>query len=186
MQTACMQKEETSSNTAYMERIMLTSAIDAEEDRDVETIDIPNFFIQIPIDRMSIEKRKTMKRKGVLVDVLVQIDPEKYVPNVFCEKGNKLLYIKVLKAIYVILQSTILSYINQKEYFQTEGFIFNPYDTYVAINNIEVEPLTKVLHVYDVKVIQKGKRWYTTLNSGFSLCTEIQILAEEKSMHTCP
>ena len=112
-----MQKEETSSNTAYMERIMLTSAIDAEEDRDVETIDIPNFFIQIPIDRMSIEKRKTMKRKGVLVDILVQIDPEKYVPNVFCEKGNKLLYIKVLKAIYVILQSTILSYINQREYF---------------------------------------------------------------------
>ena len=43
-----MQKEDISSPTAYLESIILTSVINPKEDRDVATIDIPNFFIQTP------------------------------------------------------------------------------------------------------------------------------------------
>ena len=71
-----MQKEEKSSNTAYLESIMLTSMIDAKGDMDVVTLDIPNHFIHTPIDRKPGENKITMKTKGVLVDILAQMYPE--------------------------------------------------------------------------------------------------------------
>ena len=52
-----MQKEETSSPTAYLESIMLTSVMYYKEYRDVETIYIPNLFIQTPIDRKPGEEK---------------------------------------------------------------------------------------------------------------------------------
>ena len=86
-----MKKEETSSPTVYLENIMLTSVIDAKEDRDLVTIDIPNFFIQTPIDRKTVEEKIIMNLKGLLVDILVHVDLVKFGPNVFYEKGKKLL-----------------------------------------------------------------------------------------------
>ena len=83
-----MKKEETSSPTVYLENIMLTSVIDAKEDR---RIDIPNFFIQTPIDRKTVEEKIIMNLKGLLVDILVHVDLVKFGPNVFYEKGKKLL-----------------------------------------------------------------------------------------------
>ena len=75
-----MQKEETSSPTAYLESIMLTSVIDTTEDRYVANIDIPNLFIHIPIDRKHGENKITLKIKGLLVDMLVHMNPENMVP----------------------------------------------------------------------------------------------------------
>ena len=57
-----------------MEIIILTSVIDAKEDRDIVTIDIPNYFIQAPIDRKHREDTIIMKIKEVLVDILVQMN----------------------------------------------------------------------------------------------------------------
>ena len=37
-----------------------------------------------------------MKIKIVLVDILVHMDPEKYVPNIVYEKLNKVIYLKFL------------------------------------------------------------------------------------------
>ena len=44
-------KEDTSSPTAYLESIMLTSVIDYKEDRDVANIDTPRLLINKTIDR---------------------------------------------------------------------------------------------------------------------------------------
>ena len=79
-----------------------------------------------------------MKIKGVLVDMLVQMDPEKYGPNVFYERINNVLYIKLLKYIYGMLQSALLSCIKLIKYLETNGFIFNPYEPCVANKIIEV------------------------------------------------
>ena len=48
---ACMQKEDTSSPTDYLEIIMLILVIDTKEDRDVSTIYITNLIILTSIDR---------------------------------------------------------------------------------------------------------------------------------------
>ena len=50
---------------------MLTSVINAKEEINVETIDIPNFFIQKPIYRKPVEEKIIMKIKVVLVDMLL-------------------------------------------------------------------------------------------------------------------
>ena len=45
-----------------------------------------------------------VKIKVVPVDMLVQMDPGKYVPNVIYGKGEKVLYIKIIKDIYGVLR----------------------------------------------------------------------------------
>ena len=63
-----------------MESVTLTYVIDPKEDQDLATIDVPNFFIQIPIDRKTGQDRIIMNILGVLFDMLVQMDPENMVP----------------------------------------------------------------------------------------------------------
>ena len=105
-----MQKEETSSPTAYLESVMLTSVIDYKEDRYIVTVYIPNLFIQTPIDSKPGEDKIMIEIKGVLVDMLAQMDPEKYFPNVVYKKVNKVLYLDFLKAIYGATIRSIIIY----------------------------------------------------------------------------
>ena len=77
-----MKKEETPSPTAYIESITLTSVIYFKEDRDIANIDITNFFIKKLRDRKPGKEKIRIKIKGVLVDILVLMDLEKYGPNV--------------------------------------------------------------------------------------------------------
>jgi hypothetical protein len=53
----------------------LACTIDAEEGRDIAVVDIPNLFVQTRV-----ENEKDMafiKIRGVLVDILVKIAPDK-------------------------------------------------------------------------------------------------------------
>ena len=58
----------------------------AKEDRDLATIDIPNFFIQKLNGRKHGVYKTNIKTKEVLAYMLVQIDMEKYDPNTVHEK----------------------------------------------------------------------------------------------------
>ena len=81
-----MDKDELPSHTDYLESIMLTSLIYANEYRYIVTINIPNFFIQTPIDREPGEEKFISKIKVVLVNMLVQMDYGTRVSYVFHEK----------------------------------------------------------------------------------------------------
>ena len=61
-------KEDKSSPTVLNESIMITSAMDAFERRDVMTCDIPNAFIQTEAPRKEKGERVIMKVRGRLVD----------------------------------------------------------------------------------------------------------------------
>ena len=88
---------------------MITGVIDAKEEQDVMTADVPNAFIQAPMSEVKPnEDRVMMKITGVLVDMLVQLCPEVYGPYVVFENGRKLLYVQVLRAIYGMLQAALL------------------------------------------------------------------------------
>jgi hypothetical protein len=86
--------------------------IEAKEERDVMTYDIPNAFIQAYLPKREPgEDRVVMKITGVLVDMLVDINTELYGPAVVLENRKKVLYVKVLKAIYsVLLEAALLWY----------------------------------------------------------------------------
>ena len=58
------------------------------------TVDIPNAFIQMKMpEREEGEEGVIMKITGVLVKMMVQLDPDKYGPYVVFEKGKKVVYI---------------------------------------------------------------------------------------------
>ena len=72
----------------------------AKEERDVMSADVPNSFIQtkIPYIEYGVE-RVIMKITGVLVDLIIIMVPEVYIPYVVFENGRKLLYIQVLRSL---------------------------------------------------------------------------------------
>ena len=89
-------KEASSSPTVALDSLFLTMMIDAKEQRDVMTMDIPNAFIQTPIEKMDTDNKIVMKITGVLVDLLVEDSPEIYGPYVVNEGYTKVLYVGVL------------------------------------------------------------------------------------------
>jgi len=104
-------KDEAASPAAYVESIMITRVIDAKEDRDVMTGDVPNAFIQANMPKVKQgEDRVMMKIIGVLLDMLVQLAPEVYGPCVVYANGKRTIYVEVLRAIYGLLQAALLRY----------------------------------------------------------------------------
>jgi hypothetical protein len=85
---------------------MITGVIDAHEERDVMTCDIQNTFIQALMPEVEDgEERVMMKITGVLVNMLVELNPMLYGPCVAYEKTRKVLYVQVLRAIYGMLEA---------------------------------------------------------------------------------
>ena len=103
-------REDKSSPTVLNEYLMLTCAVDAYEMRDVMTMDIPNAYIQAEVPKMKKGERIVMKVRGELIDWLCQIDPSGYLPYVVVERGVRVLYLLVTKAIYGMLQAGLLWY----------------------------------------------------------------------------
>jgi hypothetical protein len=112
--------------------------IEAKAERDVMTCDIPNAFIQAYLPKKEPgEDRVVMKITGVLVDMLVNINPESYGPAVILENRKRALFVEVLKAIYSMLEAALLLYKTFRKDLEDNGFIFNPYDPCVANNRVQ-------------------------------------------------
>ena len=79
----------TSSPTATLEGIFLTTIIDTYKNQDVMSTDIPNAFIQAPISENRKERPIFMKTIDPLVGILVNIHPKQYHNHVVYEKGNQ-------------------------------------------------------------------------------------------------
>ena len=101
-------REEKSSPTAATESLMLTATVDARQGRDIMTLDIPNAFIQADMPEQEKGKRVIMKLRGRLVDWLIQLDPLSYESKVVYEKGIKVIYLVVEKAIYGMLAASLI------------------------------------------------------------------------------
>jgi hypothetical protein len=94
-QRAYTAREDAASPTVATESIFLMVVIDALEGRDVAIIDIPGAFMQVDID-----KQVHIRFTGKMVDMLLEIDPDMYGPCVTMERKEKVMYVKLLKALY--------------------------------------------------------------------------------------
>jgi hypothetical protein len=150
-QRAYISKEKATSPTVMTESIMLTATIDAKEGRDVMTADIPNAFVQTDIEDQKEGERIIMKIRGILVDMLVELDPDLYGPYVTYERNEKVLYVQMLKALYGMLISSVLYYKKFRKDVESIGFKVNPYDPCVANRYVNGKQHTIVWHVDDVK-----------------------------------
>ena len=61
---------------------MLTCVIDAQEERDVAVVDIPNAFVQTVVSEEDAEHCVVVRIRGPLVDILVSIAPGVYGPYI--------------------------------------------------------------------------------------------------------
>jgi hypothetical protein len=158
-------KEEVSSPTVATESVLLTCIIEAEERRDVATIDIPNAFIQTRIENE--KDMAIIKIQGILVDMLVDIAPEVYTPYVTTDiKGVKQVIVQCLNAINGTMMASLMYYKKFCASLLSVGFTFNPYDPCVANKQIAGKQMTICFHVDDCKlshaspkIISKMIKW---------------------------
>ena len=143
-------REEASSPTASHEALCSTCVIDAHEGRDMMSLDIPNAFIQTPMEQPKEgEDRVTMKITGVLVKYLTELDP-RYRDYVVYENGKRVIYVVVLRAIYGMLVAGLLFYKKLKKDLEGINFKFNPYDPCVANREVNGKQHTIRFHVDDI------------------------------------
>jgi hypothetical protein len=86
-----------------------------------------------------------MVLRGQLADLMVQVDPELYGPYLRkTKKGESILYVKMLKAMYGLLRSALLFYLRLVKDLVDFGFELNPYDPCVANKMVEGSQMTVV------------------------------------------
>jgi hypothetical protein len=116
-------QEDATSPTAATELILLTATIDAEEGRDVMTVDIPNAFVQTKLDNT--QEKVIMMICGILVDMLIEINPEMYQSYIVYEGNHRVIYVRMLRALNGIIQSALLFYKKFRSDIETIGFKVN-------------------------------------------------------------
>ncbi|CAJ1968996.1 unnamed protein product [Cylindrotheca closterium] len=142
-----LSREDTASPTALQEAITTTCVIDAHEGRDVMTLDVPNAFIQTYMpDAKEGEDRVYMKITGMMVQILIDMAPE-YREYVVLENRKRVIYVRVLRAIYGMLQLSLLFYNQFQNDLEAKGFVFNLYDPCVANKVVDDKQQTIRFHV---------------------------------------
>jgi hypothetical protein len=140
-------KEEASAPTVAIESVMLSAIINAMEERDVATVDIPGAFMQADIDEVV-----HVKFEGKIAEMLVRLDPKLYQKYVKDEHGKAVLYVELLKALYGTLMAALLFWKLLSSKLVLWGFVINPYDWCVANKMIDGKQCTILWHVDDLKI----------------------------------
>ena len=102
-QRAYITKEESTAPTVSTEAVFLTAVIDAMEGRNVVVLDVPGAFMQAEIDEL-VHVRFT----AAMVTLLLEIDHEMDKDYVVVEKGEQVMYMELLKALYATLRAAHL------------------------------------------------------------------------------
>jgi hypothetical protein len=140
-------KEDASAPTVAIESVLLSATIDAMEERDVATVDIPGAFMQADIDEVI-----HVKFEGEIAEMLVRMDPKLYRKYVKDENGKTVLYVELLKALYGTLRAALLFWKLLSSKLVLWGFTINPYDWCVANKMINGKQCTIMWHVDDLKI----------------------------------
>jgi Reverse transcriptase (RNA-dependent DNA polymerase) len=142
-----LSKEDVSSPTVSIEAVLLSCVIDAEEGRDVATLDIPGAFMQAEPDEVL-----HMKLEGQMAELMARLDPQVYCKHIQVERGKSVLYVELKKALYGTLQAAFLFWRLLSGCLEKWGFESNPYDWCVVNKTIEGFQCTILWHVDDLKI----------------------------------
>lgn len=104
--------------------IILTAT---HEDRQVLVADIAGAYLNTDMEDFVV-----MKFRDKMVDYMVQANQERYGPYVQYKNGKKVLYVRLLKALYRFIQSALLWYKLFTGKLINLGYALNTYDQCVA------------------------------------------------------
>ena len=133
-----------------MVSILTTLTIGTYEGRDVAIVDVPGAYFHVDMPQTE-GKTVLLKLKGDFVDIMYSANKE-FTPHFIYESKTKVLYMKVLRAIYDCLESTMLWYDLYLTTLKRMSFELNPYDVCVANNIINDKKCTTVWYVDDNKI----------------------------------
>jgi hypothetical protein len=113
------------------EAVLLMCVVNANKNRDVSIVNIPNAFVQAVVKD---EKDKALFCiRGHLVDILVSIAPNVYGLYVTVgKKGEKQLLVQFSTALYGTMVALLLYYKKFVKSLESKGFKLNPYAPCVA------------------------------------------------------
>ena len=140
------EKAETSSPTASSDAILLTLVIDALERHNVATADVAGAYLNADM-----EDYVLMRLTGDDVGLMCDVNPayKDYVTN---ERNQPVLYLRLAKALYGCVKSTMLWYRLFTSTLKRLGFVLNPYDLCVANADIDSSQCTIVWYVDNNKI----------------------------------
>ena len=143
--------ETVASPTVSVEGLLTTLLIATYEGRSVVSFDVPGAFLQAD---MPDDKLVLLVLRGEFVDYMCKVNPD-HLPNVqIGKKGKKVLYMRVVKAIYGCIESALQWYKLFKDTLEKDGFELNPYDLCVANKVIDGKQCTIAWYVDDCIVTQ--------------------------------
>ena len=148
------EEEKTASPTVNLETVHASFCIDAHEKRFSAITDIPGAYLHAGIPE---DKEILLKFVGQFVDILCRVNPE-YAQYVRYENNVKVLYVKVLRAIYGCIFSALLWYELFSSTLEEMGFKINPYDRCVANKTVGGKQCTIIWYVDDLKISHVDKR----------------------------
>jgi hypothetical protein len=154
--------------------------IDAHEGRAVQTFDVPGAYLQTPMPE---DKIIHMKFEGDFVDILCKSD-ESFRQHVTYEGNKKVLYVRVHKAIYGLIESALLWYEVYTETLQGMGFKLNPYDRCLANKMIDGSQCTVGWFVDDNKISHKSNEVLTKLADEIESKFEGELVRSVGKKHT--
>ena len=96
-------------------------------------IDIPGAFLHTDNEDYMI-----LKMVGTLAELMVKTNPRLYRQYVVLEKGKLVLYLKLQKALYGMMKSTLLFYRKLVTELWEMGFKISPYYTCIANKMVTV------------------------------------------------
>ena len=145
--------------TVAIESVFITAAIDAKENRDVATVDLPGAFLHAKIEEVVM-----MEFKGKLAELMTLVVPQVYRKYITTDsKGRPVLYVKLQKALYGMLKSALLFYKKLLSELMSQGFQPNSYDPCVVNKMIGGHQMTITWHVDDLKISHKNPEEVTKM-----------------------
>ena len=142
------------SPTVSLEGFFTTLLIGAYEEREHISFDVPGAFLQA---EMPDDKLVLLRFRGRMADMLGEVNNE-YYKHIKYENGKKVLYVKVIRAIYGCIESALQWYKLFTTTLQDMGFTINPYDKYIANKLVNGSQLTVAWHVDDCLASHKDSK----------------------------
>ena len=106
---------------------------------------------------LTADKLLLLRLNGEFVGIMCQVNPE-HLKNVVVDgKGKKVLYMKVVRALYWCIKAALAWYKLFSETLQDEGFVLNPYDRCIVNKVIDGKQCTIAWHVDDCVVTHVDK-----------------------------
>eukprot|EP00980_Cylindrotheca_fusiformis_P025578 scaffold14118_cov91-Cylindrotheca_fusiformis.AAC.1 len=146
-------------------------------------VDIPGAFMHADIDELI-----HVKLVGDIAELLLRVDPS-YQKYVTYEKGKKVIYTELDKALYGTLQAALLFWENLVNFLVNKhGFALNPYDRCVANNkDINGKQCTIGWHVDDLKISHVDndviEGIYNLLNENYGKESPLTVSRGKKHEH---